>query len=203
MRKMARLMTITLSLLWFVRGITVLAEDLERAVPPKPVGPHLSLAETQEMSTGCVDCHTQSDSRTMHENPGVNMGCAHCHGGDPIVRATGLPNSPEYDEAKRKAHILPLYPQYWPSSANPERSYVNLLKESAEFVKFINPGDLRVADESCGGCHAKIVIAVKKSLMTTSAMLWGGASYNNNILPYKSYVLGESYHRQGGAQSII
>jgi hypothetical protein len=59
-----------------------------------------------------------------------------------------------------------------------------------------------VAPEACGGCHQQIVSAVEKSLMTTSAMLWGGASYNNNILPYKNYVLGESYARDGTARSI-
>ena len=29
--------------------------------------------------------------------------------------------------------------------------------------------------------------------MSTGAMLWGGAAYNNGILPFKRYVLGESY----------
>ena len=39
--------------------------------------------------------------------------------------------------------------------------------------------------------------------MTTSAMLWGGASYNNNILPYKNYILGEGYDRDGNAVKIV
>jgi hypothetical protein len=29
--------------------------------------------------------------------------------------------------------------------------------------------------------------------MATSAMLWGGAAYNNGILPFKRYMLGEAY----------
>ncbi len=33
--------------------------------------------------------------------------------------------------------------------------------------------------------------------MATSAMLWGGAAYNNGILAYKRYILGESYTREG------
>ena len=33
--------------------------------------------------------------------------------------------------------------------------------------------------------------------MATGAMLWGGASYNNGILPFKNYVLGEAYTRDG------
>ena len=28
-------------------------------------------------------------------------------------------------------------------------------------------------------------------------MLWGGAAYNNGILPFKNYILGEGYTRDG------
>lgn len=38
--------------------------------------------------------------------------------------------------------------------------------------------------------------------MTTSAMLWEGASYNNGILPFKKGVLGESYNSEGEAREI-
>ena len=33
--------------------------------------------------------------------------------------------------------------------------------------------------------------------MSTGAMLWGGAAYNNCILPFKRYILGEAYTREG------
>src|SRR5690606_26816564 len=61
----------------------------------------------------------------------------------------------------------------------------------------------RVAPETCGGCHASTVRAVQKSLMNTSAMFWGGGAYNNNVLPFKKYVLGENYGRDGEPQSVI
>lgn len=170
---------------------------------PTPVSAGLSPVEVQAASQGCLDCHTKVDAASMHRNPAVQLGCTHCHGGAAEVRANGLAvGSEAYDAAKRAAHILPKYPENWPSSANPKHSYANLLQETAEFVKFINPGDLRVASETCGGCHAKEVHAVSRSIMTTSAMLWGGASYNNNILPFKRYVLGESYARDGTAREI-
>ena len=38
--------------------------------------------------------------------------------------------------------------------------------------------------------------------MATSAMLWGGASYNNGILPFKRYILGESYSRESEGGTI-
>ncbi|HET6604139.1 MAG TPA: hypothetical protein VFG21_07985 [Xanthomonadaceae bacterium] len=109
------------------------------------------------------------------------------------------PWSPDYFAAMEQAHVLPAYPDRWyyPASRNPEGSFATLNKESAEFIRFINPGDLRVAEEACGACHLPIVKATQTSLMATSAMLWGGASYNNGILPYKRYILGEYYTRDG------
>ena len=187
-----------------VAGCTFAAPEHDEQEPPLDIiRPALTVAHMQEMSAGCVDCHNPMDAPSMHANPGVIIGCADCHGGRPDVRAEGLAaGSAEYEAAKRLAHVAPKYPESWPSSANPKHSYAELLKEPVEFVRFINPGDLRVAREACGGCHSQIVHAVERSLMTTSAMLWGGASYNNNILPYKNYVLGESYDRHGNARSI-
>ena len=92
-------------------------------------------------------------------------------------------------------------PETWhyPSSANPKQSYTLLNKESPEFIRFVNPSDLRVAREACGACHLPLIQAAERSLMATGAMLWGGASYNNGILPYKNYLLGEAYTREGRA----
>lgn len=201
-----------LSLLkYLLVAIALVAGCVRYLVPPDlhaddivtPVKPRMTAAEVQQASAGCLDCHTATDSPTMHKNKAVMLGCASCHGGAPEVRASGLePGSAAYDAAKKGAHVQPRHPEWWPTSANPEGSYTRLLKESVDFVRFINPGDFRVAAETCGGCHSSIVTAMKKSLMTTSAMLWEGASYNNNILPFKRGILGESYGRDGGAQKI-
>jgi hypothetical protein len=61
----------------------------------------------------------------------------------------------------------------------------------------MNPGDYRVAREACGACHLPIIEAAERSMMATGVMLWGGAAYNNGILPFKHYVTGESYTRDG------
>ena len=37
--------------------------------------------------------------------------------------------------------------------------------------------------------------------MATGAMLWG-AAYNNGILPFKNYILGEAYTREGEGSAI-
>ena len=68
----------------------------------------------------------------------------------------------------------------------------------------MNPGDLRVAPETCGsaGCHASETRAVSTSMMTHSGMLWGAALYNNGSYPAKNTRFGESYDRDGKPQSI-
>ncbi|MGA0162760.1 MAG: hypothetical protein ACO3LE_00730 [Bdellovibrionota bacterium] len=184
-----------LSVLCFLMmSLAVQAQDIRMGLTDEAV---------EAASLGCQDCHSKTDAASMHKSPLVKLGCTHCHGGDASIRAEGFtPESEEYQSLMKQAHVLPKNSEVWKNSANPEIAYAEFLKESAEFVKFVNPGDLRVARETCGGCHESIVHAVERSLMTTSAMLWGGASYNNNILPYKNYILGESYDRDGQAREL-
>jgi hypothetical protein len=79
--------------------------------------------------------------------------------------------------------VKPCNPQGWPTSGNPVRSYTLLNHESPEFIRFVNPGDLRVAHIACGSCHQREVLEVKKSMMTHGCMLWGAALYNNGSVP--------------------
>jgi hypothetical protein len=177
------------------------------AATQSPAPAQQTVAEAEGKSRGCVSCHTETDRHTMHQNPGVVLGCGDCHGGNArIFRPQGAaPGSPGYDAALALAHVLPRDPKAWnwPSSATPERTYTRLNRESPEFVRFINPADLRVAREACGACHLAIVQASERSLMATSAMLWGGAAYNNGILPFKRYILGESYTREGIGATVV
>lgn len=172
--------------------------------PPAPA--RQSQAEMDAKSEGCYTCHLQTDAPTMHETPAVKLGCTDCHGGNASVRGNSeLPQDhPEYVAARDAAHVLPKYPDSWhfPSSANPERSYALLNKESPEFVKFVNPSDYRVAREACGACHIQSIEAAERSLMATGAMLWGGAAYNNGILPFKNYLIGEAYTRSGDPATV-
>jgi hypothetical protein len=167
------------------------------SVSGSPVAPARQTTEAAaEKSRGCVSCHTATDQPSMHSNPGVVLGCTDCHGGDAAVMANGTQKGETaYLQAMEDAHVLPKDRAAWdwPSSRNPKDSFALLNRESAAFVRFINPGDLRVARDSCGACHLPIIQASERSLMATGAMLFGGASYNNGILPYKRYILGESY----------
>ena len=167
--------------------------------PPAPQSQ--SVAEMEAKSEGCNTCHIKTDAPTMHVSPAVRLGCTDCHGGNAGVRGNSdLPHDhPDYVAARDTAHVLPKYPKSWhfPSSANPKRSYALLNQESPEFVKFINPSDYRVARDACGACHVGAIEAAERSIMATGAMLWGGASYNNGVLPFKNYLLGEAYTRDG------
>ncbi|MEY2439712.1 MAG: hypothetical protein QOI34_1097 [Verrucomicrobiota bacterium] len=147
-------------------------------------------AEADAKSSGCLQCHQGVEP--MHKAEHVVLGCTDCHGGNP---ARGL--------AKEQAHVLPRNKSFWKTSANPPRSDVWLNHESAEFIRFMNPGDLRVAKESCGLCHAEIVRNVDHSMMNHGAMLWGAALYNNGAYPQKNYRFGQAYGADGVPLKLI
>ncbi len=187
------------------------------ASPAAPVAPTagVRLLESRDAalagSRGCLGCHAGIEP--IHASQAVQISCVQCHGGDATATlpAGAAPGSPAYEGALQAAHVKPRFPQRWArkggppgrlSSANPERSYTLLLAESAEFVRFVNPGDLRVAEETCGPCHQDQVNRVLKSPMTTSSVFFGAAGYANGIVGQKTSALGESYGRDGGGQQI-
>ena len=191
-----QLWLVWLMLLWSTAGRTASAP----APADQPLG------EVDRKSVGCLGCHTETDRLSMHDNPAVKLGCTDCHGGDASqIPERGLPRLEfEYKRLRDLAHVLPRYPEEWgyPRSAKPQRSYTLLNRESPEFIRFMNPADYRVADKACGACHGAIISAATRSLMSTAAMFFGGASYNNGVLPYKRYILGESYTPTGDAAAI-
>ncbi len=141
-------------------------------------------------SAGCVQCH--ENAHDPHYKETLHLGCCDCHGGDP--QAT----------SKERAHVAPCFPEAWRTSANPVRSYTLLNHEAPEFVRFVNPGDLRIAHISCGtmSCHPNEVLQNRKSMMTHGCMLWGAALYNNGSVPFKPARFGESYSMHGVPQRL-
>jgi hypothetical protein len=213
MKKLVALFLAFAGVLWlptFVDTATS-AEGLEAvqrsylSAPPAPA--RQTPEEAVAKSAGCNDCHTKTDQPTMHANPAVVLGCTDCHGGSARIRWIGANDAetrrsdPKYAETRDAAHVLPKYPSAWhhPSSANPERTYALLNKEANEFIRFVNPGDYRAAEAACGACHARTIHDATRSLMATATMFWGGAAYNNGLLPFKNYILGESYTKEGVA----
>ncbi|HUR59243.1 MAG TPA: hypothetical protein VM029_16115, partial [Opitutaceae bacterium] len=146
----------------------------------------------QRKSAGCLECHKGIDRLSMHVSDNVVLGCTDCHGGNPTPGLT-----------MRKAHVEPRNKIFWESSANPSDSSVLLNHESAEFIQFVNPGDLRVAEKTCGTCHASEVSRTGHSMMRHGAMLWGAALYNNGAFPLKNYRYGQAYGPNGEMLRLV
>ncbi len=157
-------------------------------------------AQADLASSGCLTCHTGIEHASMHVESTVVLGCTDCHGGNPAIRnadSANTTNSAAYREAERKAHIQPRFAEDAARGGHPVRAYARWIHESLAFVRFANPGDLRVAPFTCGVCHSAETRNVKTSMMTTGAMLWEAALYNNGAYPLKDGRFGESYDLHG------
>ena len=101
-------------------------------------------------SNGCILCHQNSHDPhwdgKLDQKQSFYLGCVDCHGGDPSAAVDA--RRPRPAALSRGLAARP---------ANPVRSYTLLNHESPEFIRFVNPGDLRIAHLSCGtmGCHAR------------------------------------------------
>jgi hypothetical protein len=147
-------------------------------------------AQADAKSAGCLQCHHGIEP--MHKARHVVLGCTDCHGGNPALNLK-----------KEQAHVLPRDREFWKTSANPPRSNTRLNHESPEFIRFMNPGDLRVAEKACGLCHERIIRDVDHSMMNHGAMLWGAALYNNGAFYLKNYRFGQAYGADGAPLKLI
>ena len=137
----------------------------------------------------------RTDEPTMHATPAVRLGCTDCHGGDAtrdrrpeLGFTTTRPMSPRAT-GRMCCRAIPRAGTI-PSSANPKRSYTLLNQEAPEFVRFVNPGDYRVAREACGACHLEIDRGGRALADGDRARCCGAAAaYNNGIVPFKNYML--------------
>ncbi|MBI3846187.1 MAG: hypothetical protein HY292_16260 [Planctomycetes bacterium] len=166
-----------------------------------PGFPWQSKGDADSKSLGCLSCHSPMDSKTLHGGDRFYLGCTDCHGGDAtaMLPADTTRETEAYQVTELRAHVQPRFPEHWPTSANPKRLGADLMDESFEFVRFANPGDLRVAHTTCGvvGCHPDEVAKVRTSMMTHGAMLWSAALYNNGAVPFKDAHFGEAYGPDG------
>ena len=164
------------------------------AIAKAALPPHNWIDQTQaaadSKSVGCLQCHQGVEP--MHKAEHVVLGCTDCHGGNPAR-----------DLTKEQAHILPKNKEFWKTSAKPPNSNAWLNHESPEFIRFLNPGDLRVAQQACGLCHGEIIRNVDHSMMNHGAMLWGAALYNNGAFYLKNYRFGQAYGADGVPLKLV
>jgi hypothetical protein len=116
-------------------------------------------------------------------HPWQYVKCTECHGGN----AMGT--------TQETAHVQPPAPMrnpQWPGRPNINYYYNYLTTHGLEqfgpeglaFLKFINPGDLRIADTTCGqqqACHADKVAAFKGSVILTEPGLLDASIYRAGV----------------------
>lgn len=109
----------------------------------------------------CLSCHEGVELA----HPDMEGECAGCHGGDPLALTKEGAHVPIPDNwAELRGDLAPA-PDGFIKDFAPD-----LLDQlDPAYVRFINPGDIRAADEACGGCHADHVATVQNSIMTTNA----------------------------------
>src|SRR5207237_2021556 len=188
-----------------------------RAEGGAPSAPAQAAAAPPPGTEGCSSSYCHGNTEPMHATgdgkltPDTKdrqgLTCTRCHGGNPAAR----PASDSEDEKKRAqlaAHVRPRHPELWEykgkrTTANPERVNAAMNLESWEYVRFINPGDLRVTQKTCGECHQREVDANETSSMRHGEFLWGAALYNNGGFPLKDGRFGESYSPDGYPERLI
>ena len=97
--------------------------------------------EAAAKSAGCVSCH-----KTVHDP----------HDKDTLTSAapTATAATPR-PPTRTHAHVPPRFPEAWPSRPTRCAPTPCSTTNRPEFIRFVNPGDLRIAHISCGtaGCH--------------------------------------------------
>src|SRR5438128_124685 len=104
--------------------VTLLLLSVRSSSPAQqPPGTLLEQTEADVLakSSGCLTCHQGIEP--MHESPLVKLGCVDCHGG--CASAT----------TKEGAHVTARFPERWPTSGTPARTFALLNQESPEFVR--------------------------------------------------------------------
>ena len=142
----AVLFVLVVALTWFVVA--------QRAPPGQlaPEHPPVLVAQAVEGTEGCLGCHSGIEAFTagammvsiqaLGQASGDPEGCVVCHGGDPTATVA--------EEAHARA------PETLMQAGGPELFYPD-------------PGNVWIADRTCGQCHPGYAERVQMSLMNTEA----------------------------------
>ncbi|MCP4810148.1 MAG: hypothetical protein GY913_24535 [Proteobacteria bacterium] len=110
----------------------------------------------------CISCHEGIEQ--VHPEFAPNE-CTDCHGGDEEALELEDAHVPVPANWAELRGDLPTAPDGFIKDFPPD-----LLDQlDPDYLKFINPGDIRVAGETCGDCHPDEVKAMAGSVMTTNA----------------------------------
>ena len=121
--------------------------------------------DTDVSADACVSCHVGIEP--SHVASSIRPGdCTVCHGGDKAATDKALAHVavPE-DWATIRGDDLPTSGPGYIRDFSPDQ----LDQLEPAYLRFINPGDIRIADQTCGLCHPQHVETVRNSIMTTNA----------------------------------
>lgn len=131
--------------------------------------------DTTTAMDGCRVCHGPADHQGIEDaHPALALSCVACHGGDP----EGTTRDEAHVTDVRRAEELR------------SMSTIELDEVAPEFVRFVNPSDVRVAAVGCGasnpaaggtGCHQDLVTSVERSTHATLVGLVTAPRYNAGL----------------------
>jgi len=133
-----------------------------------------------------MSCHAGIEE--MHPT-GVAISCVGCHGGDGKAKTIEEAHIAPSRKGQRLGRGL--------TSGNGIDLYGDLMNEPVEYVRFVNPGDLRAAGETCGACHEDVVSRVRSSIMSTSANVPAAVLYDNGAATSQVASYGEAFLPDG------
>jgi len=141
-----------------MRALILASVFLAGCPRPEPEDPRIEL---------CITCH--GGLEFIHPNTEATQAvlggrCVICHGGDGSTRdidAAHVPVPEDYylirgDEDASFGYIKDFTPD-------------QIAQLPPEYVRFINPGDASIVDQTCGTCHPSEAATMKNSIMTTNS----------------------------------
>ncbi len=123
-----------------------------------------------EVYPGCLECHGELESATVNM-AGLDLDCTFCHGGDPDATT------------KELAHIHPNGNVVYGAAIPP-------IDDDLDYQRFVNPSNLRAAQQVCGICHSNAARDLLKSMMATTAGHYSGGFYQNDVVDTKEAIYG-------------
>lgn len=189
MRPFARL-----HLRWMACSIFALASAL--SCSERPVQ-HQQVVQVA-LRSNCEACHRPEDaSGEIHgieeAHAALSLSCTTCHGGTPFIcdgemtaREDKQLCDGEWVFDKDRAHVTHgRGPKFLRNLSSGELDRV-----AVDYLQFINPGDFRVLDRTCGTCHADISRRVPYSTMAHTAGEVAVARYRAGMQPDAGGVFG-------------
>ena len=161
-------------------------------------GPGETDSFTPQNSESCMLCHNAS-FEDDYSGPGIlnphpfgsanNLLCSTCHGGNPDGDGqfdSHVPPPPEIgDRDFQEQNATAYFNRLTLTGIDkfPDYEVDGVTYTALDYLKFINPGDLRVTQnaQGCGQCHQPHSDVVSHSLLATSAGILSGASFSFGV----------------------